>query len=127
MSQTQFYARGRATHRVTLSADARLDGLRNRGADDRFGTFRFQSLADLAANAPSSFTRTLGTPDETGRAWNAYVALGDLWRVSPALQILYGARLEGNHFLDVPADNAAVTAALRSGPKTTDLSRRVAK
>jgi hypothetical protein len=129
MSQTQFYARGRATHRVALSADARLDGVRNAGMGDPFGTFSFQSLADLASNTPSRFTRTLGARDEAGRAWNAYVALGDLWRVSPALQILYGARVEGNRFLGVPANNAAVTAAfgMRTdhAPNTVHVSPRL--
>jgi hypothetical protein len=129
MSQTQFYARGRATHRVALSADARVDGVRNAGTGDPFGTFGFQSLADLAANTPSSFTRTLGTPDEAGRAWNAYIALGDLWRVSPTLQILYGARLEGNRFFGLPANNPAVTSAFGvrtdHAPNTVHVSPRL--
>jgi hypothetical protein len=129
MSQTQFYARGRATHELTLSADARLDGVRSTGVGDPFGTFGFQSLADLAADVPSSFTRTLRAPDERGRAWNAYLALGDLWRVSPGLQLLYGARLEGNRFLGVPANNPAVTSAfgVRTdvAPNTVHVSPRL--
>lgn len=129
MSQTQFFAHGRPAHRVTLSADARLDGVRNSAAGNPFGTFAFQSLQDLAANQPASFTRTLSAPDETGHEWNAYAAIGDLWRISPTFQLLYGARLEGNRFLGVPANNPAVTTAFGvrtdQAPNTLHLSPRV--
>jgi hypothetical protein len=108
---TQFYARGRQPHRVQLSADVRLDGIRQETNADRFGTYSYNSLADLAANRPASFTRTLNNPARTGAVWNGFVALGDQWRKSPSFQLLYGARLEGNRYLDVPANNPAVESA----------------
>lgn len=128
-SVTQFYAHGRATHRVALSGDVRLDGVRNSAAGDPFGTFTFQSLAGLETGTPASFTRTLAAPDEVGREWNAYVALGDLWRVSSGFQLLYGARLEGNRFLGVPANNPAITSAFGvrtdQAPNTIHVSPRI--
>lgn len=128
-SRTQFYARGRATHKVAMSGDVRLDGVRSSDIGNPYGTFTFQSLGDLAANQPASFTRTLSAPDEVGREWNAYAAIGDLWRVSPSFQLLYGARLEGNRFFDVPANNPAVASAFGvrtdQAPNTIHVSPRL--
>lgn len=129
MSETQFYRHGRPAHRVNLTADARLDGVRQNPAADRLGTFAFNSLGDLEANAPASFTRTLTWPARTGGVWNGFVAVSDAWRKSQTLQLMYGARLEGNRYLDVPANNPAVEAAfgIRTdrAPNTLHLSPRL--
>lgn len=128
MSETRFYAHGTPAHRVTFTADARLDGVRQEPGTNRFGTFAFTSLAALAANTPSSFTRTLGSPAQTGGVWNGFVALGDYWRKSSTLQLMYGARVEGNRYLDIPAGNPAVasTFGVRTGnaPNTIHVSPR---
>jgi len=100
-----------AAHRVKLAGDVRLDGFADRASPDALGTFTFNSLADLAANRAAAFTRTLGAPTRRGREWNAFVSAGDLWRATPRLQVLYGARLEASTFADTPASNPAVTAA----------------
>jgi hypothetical protein len=98
MSELQLFPASASRHRVKLTADSRLDGYRQDLASNQLGTFTFNSLADLAANRPSTFTRTLNAPIRTGGEWNGYLALGDLWRVSPNLQVMYGARVEGNAF-----------------------------
>ncbi len=111
--ETQFYSLQRKSlHRVKLSGDVRLDGFDNDLSANTRGTFVFNSLADLDANRPASFSRTLVAPERTGAEWNAYAALGDLWRVSPALQLQYGARLEGNRFVQVPAYDAQLEQTL---------------
>lgn len=129
MSETHFYAHGRPTHRVALTADARLDGVRQEPGVDRFGTFAFNSLADLAANSPTSFSRTLGSPARNGAVWNGFVALGDYWRKSSTLQLMYGARLEANRYLDVPANNPAIASTFGvrtdNAPNTMHLSPRL--
>lgn len=104
----QFYASNTPAHRVKLSADARLDGYSQTVAPNGLGTFTYNSLADLAANTPASFTRTLTSPVRAGAEWNAFVALGDLWRINPAWQVLYGARVEGNAFTSAPAYNPQI-------------------
>lgn len=111
MSETQFYRNGRPAHRVNLTADARLDGVHLAPGSDRLGTFAFNSLGDLEANAPASFSRTLTSPARTGGVWNGFLAVSDAWRKSQTLQLMYGARLEGNRYLDVPANNPAVETA----------------
>lgn len=128
-SMTQLYAHGRDTHRVKLDADSRVDGIRQETNSNSFGSFAFNSLGDLASNQPSSFTRELNAPTLHGSVWNGYVALGDLWRKSSAFQVMYGARLEANHYMSAPEFNPAVesTFGLRTdhAPNTVHISPRI--
>jgi hypothetical protein len=107
-SVTRFYASKRNHHRVELDADSRVDGFSQSTAANTNGTFGFNSLADLAANIPSSFMRTLTAPTSSAKEWNAFASLGDYWRKSATFQLLAGARLEGNRFLDSPRYNPDV-------------------
>ncbi len=106
----KLYPANHPTHRLKLSADARVDGNRMHQLPS-LGAFTFQSIDDLAGNRPSSFTRLLNAPDQSGRVANAYVALGDWWRVGESLELLYGMRLEGTRFLTMPGENDAVQSA----------------
>ncbi len=128
-SETQFYARGRATHRVKLDADSRFDGISEETNPNSLGTFSFNSLSDLASNNASSFTRTLSSPTLSGSVWNGYAAIGDLWRKSDSFQLLYGARFEANRYTSTPAFNPAVasTFGLRTdnAPNTISVSPRI--
>ncbi|HEY8310580.1 MAG TPA: carboxypeptidase-like regulatory domain-containing protein, partial [Gemmatimonadaceae bacterium] len=128
MSETQFYPPGKTTHRVKLTADSRLDGVSQDVNSNSLGTFAFNSLGDLAANQPSSFTRTLSQPTRTGGEWNGFVALGDVWRKSSALQLMYGARVEANRFTSAPANNPAIETAFDertdNAPNTFHISPR---
>jgi hypothetical protein len=111
IAEMQLYPRWRTAHRVKITADARLDDSRENSAPDALGRFTFGSLADLSANAATSFSRTVFAPPRRGREWNAFVAIGDLWKVTPTFQLLYGARIEGNYSIDVPAYNFVVDTA----------------
>lgn len=128
-AETKFYERSRAAHRVKITADSRFDGERDIVGANALGSFAFSSIADVAANRPESFTRALSIPERHANVWNGFVAASDWWRVSDALQLLYGARIEGNRFLDAPAYNPAVEAAfgVRTDhvPNTVHLSPRV--
>jgi hypothetical protein len=108
LGELQLFPASFARHRVKVSADSRLDTYTQDLVGNQLGAFSFNSLADLAANAPASFTRTLNAPIRTGGEWNGYAALGDLWRATQNLQLIYGARLEGNAFTSAPAFNPAV-------------------
>jgi hypothetical protein len=128
-SETQFYARGRRAHRVKLNADSRLDGITQQTPSNSLGTFAFNSLSDLDANQPASFTRSLNNPRLKGSVWNGFVAASDLWRISPSFQLLYGARVEGNRYTSTPEFNPGVetTFGLRTdhAPNTAHLSPRI--
>lgn len=114
-TDVQFYASGTPRHRVKLSGDVRLDGFSQRATPNSLGTFFYNSLADVATNTPASFTRTLNASLKDGAEWNAFLAAGDLWRVSPSWQLLYGARLEGNAFTRAPAHNSAIEQLVGAG------------
>ncbi len=111
-SNTRFYAKSRSPHRIDLNADSRVDGFSSAAAGNSGGTFSYNSLADLSANTPAVFTRTLSVPGASVREWNAFVSLGDYWRKSSTLQFLFGGRVEGNRFLDRPRYNAEVDQSL---------------
>ena len=98
INTTKFFASGRESHAIKVTSDLRFDGYLGAVHSNPFGTFTYTSLTDLRAGAPISFSRTLSSPDRRGGAWNAFVAIGDNWRLSPRFQVMYGARLEGNVF-----------------------------
>jgi hypothetical protein len=120
IAEMQLYPASASRHRIKLTADSRLDGYNQNLVGNQLGTFSFNSLADLAANSPASFTRTLNAPTRTGGEWNGFLALGDLWRASQNLQVMYGGRLEGNAFTAGPAFNPAVESAFGGGARTDD-------
>lgn len=107
-NETRFFAPTRAAHRVKISADSRIDGYDRTASAGSTGDFTYASLADLEANRPSAFTRVMGRDRSSGAEWNGYVAVGDFWRATPSLQIMYGARLEANRFLSSAVRNEDV-------------------
>ncbi len=110
IAETQLYATGHEAHRIVVTGDLRLDGYADANATSDPGMFRYNSLAALAANQPASYTRALATPARRGGEWNSFVALGDLWKVSPTLRVQYGARIEANAFTSTAPRNALVDA-----------------
>ncbi|MFI5229671.1 MAG: carboxypeptidase-like regulatory domain-containing protein, partial [Gemmatimonadales bacterium] len=123
------YTSSAKPHRLKFDSDVRLDGFSQDLATNQLGTFAFNSLSDLQAGRPASYTRTLNDPTRTGSEWNAFMSAGDMWRVSPTFQLLGGVRLEGNRFNGAPGYNPAVDQAfgLRTdhSPDTWGLSPRL--
>src|SRR6185503_5422468 len=97
-----------AAHRFKLGALLNYSSFSMMNAFNRNGTFTFNSLADLEANRPAMFTRSLTLRERTGAGANAAVYLGDTWRKSRTLQLTYGLRLEGTQFVGRPAYNPQV-------------------
>ena len=125
----QAYAPAKQPHRLKLDGDVRLDGYDQHATTNPFGSFAYNSLADLEAGNPASFSRTLNDPLRTGSEWNGFASLGDSWRVSPTFQLLYGLRAEANRYNETPAYNPAVEQdfGLRTdhAPDTWGLSPRI--
>ena len=111
IGETQLYATGHEAHRVSITTDLRLDGYADDAGANDLGTFTFNSLSQLAAGVPASYSRLLSQPSRRGGEWNAFVALGDFWRVSPSLRVQYGVRVEGNAFTSHAPVNPAVDNA----------------
>ena len=110
-NETRFFAASRPSHRLKVSVDSRFDGFDRSSAPGTTGSFAFASLADLEANRASSFTRVIGTDKATGAEWNGYLAVGDFWRATPSLQLMYGARVEANRFLSTASRNVDLEQA----------------
>ncbi len=92
-------------HRVKLTSEIRRDAASQEQANNLFGTFAFNSLADLDASRPSSFTRQLSARERDLSQIVAGLSLGDSYRRTNDLQIQYGLRLDANRYLVEPSLN----------------------
>lgn len=121
-------ARGRA-HRFKTSVWGRADGLTQEGQPNALGSYTFMSLADLEANRPAAYSRTIVQPTRQATSYNGALAFSHQWNPSRWLSVISGARVEGNAFGDTPPENAALEQALgvRSGvsPRALHVSPRV--
>jgi len=95
-------------HRLKLTSDARYETADQFSQFNGLGTFTYNSLADLQANAPASFSRTLTPRERSVEQVVGGVSLGDSYRRSPNLQIQYGVRVDGTQYLTAPAGNPEV-------------------
>lgn len=98
-------------HSLKLTTEARRDDYSQDMSFNRLGTFSFNSLADLEAGRPASFTRQLSPRTRETSAYIGSVALGDSYRPVPDLQLQYGLRVDGNRFNQGPTYNADVDEA----------------
>ena len=99
-------------HRFKALLWGRADGLRQEATANQLGSFSFNSISDLAAGRPASFTRTLTQPLREGTVWNAATALAHQYAPSRFFSVLYGARLELDGFASAPARIPALEQAL---------------
>lgn len=100
----QWYLGGGA-HRPTVFGLFRYDAETRGSRGDPFGTFYYGSLAELGANQPFSYSRTVGSTALPTKVVSTALAASDLWRVSSRFQTLFGIRLEAEHFLSEPTLN----------------------
>jgi hypothetical protein len=110
-NETIWNAGGRR-HRFKALLWGRADGLRQEGVANQLGAFSFNSIEDLAAGRPASFSRTLSQPVRSGTVWNAATALAHQYAPSAFFRLLYGARLDADGFVDKPARNPSLERAL---------------
>jgi hypothetical protein len=92
-------------HRLKLTSEIRRDTYAVEQANNSLGTFAFNSLSEVQSGQAASFSRNLNALETSGRELIGGLSLGDSYRRTPDLQIVYGARLDVNQFLDRPALN----------------------
>jgi hypothetical protein len=92
-------------HRLKLTSDLRYETANQLSAFNTLGTFTYNSLADLEANSPAMFSRSLGTRERDVQQIVGGVALGDSYRRSQNFQLTYGVRLDGTQYLSSPTVN----------------------
>ena len=98
-------------HRLKLTTDLRREWATQDLDANSLGTFFYNSISDLGADRPASFTRTLGVTQRDEAEYLGAVSLGDAYRPSDALQVQYGVRVDGNRFAAHPQRNADVEHA----------------
>jgi hypothetical protein len=103
--------RGRR-HTVRAAVWGRADGETQTGGSNLLGRVAYNSIDDLVARRPASFTRTLSLADRTGAAWNSALAMTHSWAPSRFLSILYGVRAEAGGFATQADDNTSLQSAL---------------
>jgi hypothetical protein len=95
-------------HRIKLSTELQYRGSSQDQASNLLGSFTFNSLADLEAGRPASFSRTLTALERNTGQLSGAISIGDSYRHSPDLQFQFGLRLDGSRSLTTPAYNALV-------------------
>jgi Carboxypeptidase regulatory-like domain len=102
---------GAGAHRFKVGADWLTERSDNLLGGDQYGTYTYNSLADLASDSAATFRRTLGVTQRRSydQQWGLYA--GDVWMASRPFQLTYGVRLEGSSFGDPPVSNPAVDSA----------------
>lgn len=117
------------SHRLKVGGVFNATRFEQESAMGRNGIFSFNSLADFQAGLASSYTRTLSGGEVAGSGWNAGVYLGDTWRPTDRLQLVYGLRAESSGYGERPATrtDAAAAFGLDTGraPTETHVSPRV--
>ncbi len=98
-------------HRVKLTSELRYESYWQDFTTNELGTFSFNSLADLEAGIPASYTRQLAPRRRNGSQVVGAMSLGDAWRPVNDVQIQYGVRVDGNKFLMGPTANPLVQSA----------------
>jgi Carboxypeptidase regulatory-like domain len=97
-------------HRIKFTTELRRDAFAFDQATNTLGSFTFNSLAELEAKQPSSFSRLLQPRVQSGSQYVGGISLGDAYKKSDNLQLQFGVRLDGNHFTSTPALNPDVLA-----------------
>lgn len=95
-------------HRFKLTTELRRDGYSQDQTTNRLGTFTYNSLVDLEANTPASYTRALSPRTREGNQVVGAVSLGDSYRLNPNFQLQYGVRVDGNRFGATPDRNTQI-------------------
>jgi hypothetical protein len=95
-------------HRLKLATELRYSGNSQLQSSNRLGSFTFNSLEDLEAGRPASFSRTLTEQRRNTGQMSASLSLGDSYRRSQDLQFQFGLRLDASRYTAKPAYNALV-------------------
>ena len=110
-------------HRLKLTSELRHENAEQQLAINTLGTFTYNSIADLQANAPASFTRNSAPRRRDISQLVGGVSLGDSYRRTENLQLTYGVRVDGSRYLGHPAANPSLDTLF--GVKNERLPNRV--
>lgn len=95
-------------HRVKFGQSVAFERSSTSQESDLFGTFTYESLEDLVANRPASYTRTLAARERNTNSLSAALWVGDEWRAAPGLRLQYGLRLDAARPTTTPDHNPEI-------------------
>jgi hypothetical protein len=101
-----------ATHRVKLGVMVNRERAAITGAANPYGTFFYNSLADVENGQPALFARTIRGRSRLVGTDNGALYISHGWRRTAALEVTYGIRVEASRLADAPPFNPLVAAAL---------------
>ena len=111
-------------HRIKLTTELQYNGTTRDQSSNLLGSFLYNSLGDLEAGIPASFTRTLAARQRSTGQFSGCLTRR-LYRRTQDLQDQYGVRVDGSHYTTTPAFNSAIEAGIqptqRSGADTGDV------
>jgi hypothetical protein len=99
-------------HSIKITSSMLRAAFTSTATPDAYGSYNYNSLADLDAGAPANYVRTLNAVPRAGSQLSGALSIGDSWRPTLGLQVQYGVRVDGNAFLTRPAANRALRDAL---------------
>jgi hypothetical protein len=105
-----FYSYFGSANKIKIFARSIVGATQTSPGVGPLGGFTFNSLVDLEANRPASFSRTLNLPASSASLWAGALSIGDLWQITPNFQLQPGVRLEANRFLTSPDRNPVVAS-----------------
>lgn len=95
-------------HRWRLTIDGHVDELEQTQGSNALGTYTYNSIADVQANRPASFSRSFSQHDMLARVNTGSIALGDQWKASQRVNVTYGLRVDANSLGNSLAYNPTV-------------------
>ena len=95
-------------HRIKIGQDIDYSWSTTYSAGNQFGSYSYQTLADLAANLPASYSLTLGSLERSSQGATAALWIGDEWNVSKSVNIQTGLRYDAAFPNTLPSYNPAV-------------------
>jgi hypothetical protein len=95
-------------HRIKLTTELAYSGSTQNQASNLLGSYFFNSLEDLDAGLPASYSRTLTARRRSTGQVTGSLAIGDSWRKTTDLQIQYGLRIDASRYTRTPEYNPAV-------------------
>jgi hypothetical protein len=98
-------------HRIKIGQDIDYSWNTNFSAGNQFGSYSYQTLADLEANRPASYSRTLTSFERSSDGFTGALWVGDEWNATKALQFQGGLRYDAAFPGTTPDYNPAVDQA----------------
>lgn len=110
-------------HRLKFGQSFSLWDTKSYSVADPFGRFEYSSLADLEANIPASYARTLDSRERSSKGVQGAVWVGDEWRRGDRLRMKTGVRVDFARSGTRPMYNPAVDSLF--GLRTDEVPRDI--